>query len=138
MPAAGAEISAAIRRGLIEARCSRRAARRLRRLISAAIRRGLIEAIHADGREAGGGGFPRPFAAASLKPTRGGTRVSGRGLISAAIRRGLIEAAARMVSLPTRPPISAAIRRGLIEARKRPAAPAGAVQDFRGHSPRPH
>ena len=59
-------ISAAIRRGLIEARTDAAAHMRPGD-ISAAIRRGLIEALTFILHTKGAGGFPRPFAAASLK-----------------------------------------------------------------------
>ena len=60
--------------------------------ISAAIRRGLIEAQQVSSGRRYGPGFPRPFAAASLKRVDGGLLRGGGVQISAAIRRGLIEA----------------------------------------------
>ena len=60
--------------------------------ISAAIRRGLIEASPAPGRVSPPPPFPRPFAAASLKRPARVHRLWTEAWISAAIRRGLIEA----------------------------------------------
>ena len=110
--------------------------------ISAAIRRGLIEAMISDSCFASRSAFPRPFAAASLKPYPNQSKLTLYLSISAAIRRGLIEAllwtdigcshmprfprpfAAASLKRESRETvgtcvvkISAAIRRGLIEAR---------------------
>ena len=60
-------ISAAIRRGLIEAPLYEIWTRHPGS-ISAAIRRGLIEAVDTQAMESAANAFPRPFAAASLKP----------------------------------------------------------------------
>ena len=113
-----AVISAAIRRGLIEATFATMLSPEMA-VISAAIRRGLIEAPAPRSRQPGERRFPRPFAAASLKPECAGDGIGhcrrfprpfaaaslkrdmGRayhgpeGGISAAIRRGLIEATLR-------------------------------------------
>ena len=62
----GREISAAIRRGLIEAYI-RLVFQDRERVISAAIRRGLIEAALPFDERRSAPRFPRPFAAASLK-----------------------------------------------------------------------
>jgi len=62
-------------------------------------------------------GFPRRFAAASLKHQLRAFCDGAVHLFSAAIRRGLIEASWLMLSLLVCDMFSAAIRRGLIEAR---------------------
>ena len=60
---------------------------------SAALCRGLIEAWRGrPGGPDGGSGFPRLYAAASLKPDDIGLRLAEHGAFSAALCRGLIEA----------------------------------------------
>ena len=107
-------ISAAIRRGLIEAQLVE-ASIRTRKTISAAIRRGLIEAgmrgslipVNVESR------FPRPFAAASLKP---------------AVWDKVGERNARF----PRPFAAASLKHDS------PPTTRSEFDDFRGHSPRPH
>ena len=132
-------ISAAIRRGLIEAVLQHPRRHVLVDLISAAIRRGLIEAEPCRRpwpRPAPG--FPRPFAAASLKRREarvGRRRREGfpRPFAAASLKR-----AARPARRTRGGWISAAIRRGLIEASCDEGRQIAVVSDFRGHSPRPH
>jgi len=95
-PPAGNPLSAAIRRGLIEApRGTRRTWTCCQRRLSAAIRRGLIEARLGLACASGStSGYPRRFAAASLKPAYDMLTEETRTRLSAAIRRGLIEASA--------------------------------------------
>ena len=132
-------ISAAIRRGLIEAGAECEAPRSLS-TISAAIRRGLIEATKAwYDRGVSFLRFPRPFAAASLKQQVGLGRIQRHvDAISAAIRRGLIEADYAYETLIRRNrfprPFAAASLKPAPERERPLALPA----DFRGHSPRPH
>jgi len=107
-----ARLSAAIRRGLIEAR-PRNSSGSVARKLSAAIRRGLIEA-----------GTPTPSPAV---PNR----------LSAAIRRGLIEA--RFST--TGPPLPLCYPRRFAAALLKLRAPdnlAGASDVIRGDSPRPY
>ena len=84
------------------------------------------------------GGFPRLYAAASLK--RVGSREGGDdgGGFSAALCRGLIEAFSPCDLLPADVMFSAALCRGLIEAPGAPAAGCGRSYVFRGFMPRPH
>jgi len=113
---------------------------RLVALLSAAIRRGLIEAsplasrpccpagyprrfaaalLKLDRQPGGGldaGGYPRRFAAALLKQGDGDGCASEHDALSAAIRRGLIEAGRCSPNRQAQCGLSAAIRRGLIEA----------------------
>ena len=124
-----AGFSAALCRGLIEARMTRRKTTdtegRFPRLYAAASLK------H---QPAGGVGmqiesFPRLYAAASLKPSE--VRINGFvfASFSAALCRGLIEAVSRRGALPDCPrTFSAALCRGLIEARRRstPATPRSA------------
>ena len=89
---AGAEFSAALCRGLIEAAVV--AARRVASLpFSAALCRGLIEAAGtAPPRARGRASFPRLYAAASLKQQCSRTPRRSHPWFSAALCRGLIEA----------------------------------------------
>ena len=113
---------------------------------------------------AGAGGFPRLYAAASLKPIMSKSNVADVSTFSAALCRGLIEAcrgfsplgkpAARFPRLYAAASLkrvrkgfarrlisewfSAALCRGLIEARKVCNLVMGAVVVFRGFMPRPH
>ena len=86
-------------------------------LFSAALCRGLIEA---PGNARTGtpvqAGFPRLYAAASLKLLLLIQGVAGIELFSAALCRGLIEAPATRQDAAPGPPFSAALCRGLIEA----------------------
>ena len=108
------KFSAALCRGLIEA-STPAPARRRRGRFSAALCRGLIEA-HAAPRRARRRhpGFPRLYAAASLKRRARSSKCSQRGSFSAALCRGLIEASAPGCRSPARAPV------------------------FRGFMPRPH
>ena len=83
-------------------------------------------------------GFPRLYAAASLKTRRLGMEPSMRVGFSAALCRGLIEDRRRGWRPPRGLGFSAALCRGLIEeiAAWSGAAVAGVV--FRGFMPRPH
>jgi len=87
----GSKLSAAIRRGLIEA-CSRGGRPRRCRALSAAIRRGLIEALRCLRCHPPHCCYPRRFAAASLKRMTPALQTRACASLSAAIRRGLIEA----------------------------------------------
>ena len=120
--------SAALCRGLIEAQCTEPDSG-VGFMFSAALCRGLIEASgKVFERAAGLAGFPRLYAAASLKrmsKTRAGL-VDHR--FSAALCRGLIEARPAMSGWPCRPAFSAALCRGLIEA----------LEAVRAHEPLAH
>ena len=137
------EFSAALCRGLIEAgRTPPQSSPALSRF-SAALCRGLIEASRCERwvSSPASAGFPRLYAAASLKPFRDPRARRRRRPFSAALCRGLIEArtppprgrtpgrgfprlyAAASLKRPQaghlvlhRPPFSAALCRGLIEA----------------------
>ena len=118
--------SAALCRGLIEARPSSRPSSKSTPAFSAALCRGLIEA-YLIGRVLGGelGGFPRLYAAASLKLFPSGEKYAGEFRFSAALCRGLIEAGYAVYVWLDAVPFSAALCRGLIEAdppRVRPPA----------------
>ena len=108
------KFSAALCRGLIEAPirflCSPSFL-----VFSAALCRGLIEAPSiASCRYQSAAGFPRLYAAASLKPATQSESLSGLEMFSAALCRGLIEAISTATGLPPRRPV------------------------FRGFMPRPH
>ena len=83
------------------------------------------------GMVASGTGFPRLYAAASLKPPTQEGLGHPRWRFSAALCRGLIEAAAGgQGSLPPACLFSAALCRGLIEAGATPAVPPTAPGRF--------
>ena len=107
---------------------------------SAALCRGLIEAERRPPSSVEPGeGFPRLYAAASLKPPIEGDNGPIAALFSAALCRGLIEASSSLracgVSIPS---FSAALCRGLIEAAEASAWLADTEEVFRGFMPRPH
>ena len=108
--------SAALCRGLIEASFARGMTRRPE-VFSAALCRGLIEAARAGMFTClRANGFPRLYAAASLKHPPA-LDVEGRQApFSAALCRGLIEARTRASGDICCAPFSAALCRGLIEA----------------------
>ena len=86
-------------------------------LFSAALCRGLIEAASRVSNMTMGGGFPRLYAAASLKQAQCQRRAGQRVRFSAALCRGLIEASTFPEHWAHSTQFSAALCRGLIEAR---------------------
>ena len=131
-------ISAALCRGLIEAApCN--TVDQACVSISAALCRGLIEAgVAGVSARVCATGFPRLYAAASLKPDAATCRVRPCSRISAALCRGLIEAGPFELRTGGTKAISAALCRGLIEADRLFVTRQFEHWDFRGFMPRPH
>ena len=130
--------SAVLCRGLIEARHPRgRAGQDVR--FSAVLCRGLIEARLAATRRRAVRGFPRFYAAASLKRPGWRSRGLPQRWFSAVLCRGLIEAGPGAGG-PDRPSagFSAVLCRGLIEAPGRVTWRCPPPTVFRGSMPRPH
>ena len=106
---------------------------------SAALCRGLIEAATSTtSASARWGGFPRLYAAASLKRLARDPRHPRMERFSAALCRGLIEAMPPRLRPILRWMFSAALCRGLIEAFRPVFRRPGARAVFRGFMPRPH
>ena len=96
-----------------------------------------LKRAHVPGRQADHRGYPRQFAAASLKLQPDyGLLVSV--MLSAAVRRGLIEASGYEDLAAWLTELSAAVRRGLIEAVMVCGLPTLPHDVIRGSSPRPH